>query len=94
MWRLLEAVLVRQLAGTFRVAVEESIDRMQRVGSALVVIHAGAVFAAIGVGFLLLSLFFYLSSETAYALPAFVVGLVGLAPTLVCVFVAGRLFRR
>lgn len=94
MWRLIEALLVRQLTGSFRVAVEESVDRFRRLGSALVIAQAGVIFGAFGIGFILLSLFFYLSSETTYVRPALVAGLTGLIPTLVCLIAAGRLSRR
>lgn len=94
MWRLIEALLVRQLTGSFRVAVDESIEHLRRVGSALVIAQAGVILGTFGLGFLLLSLFFYLSSETAYVRPALIAGLTGLIPTVVCLFVAGRLSRR
>lgn len=94
MWRLIEAVLIRRLTSSFQVAVDQSTERLRRLGVAFAIAQVGVLIGGLGVGFLLLSYFFYLSSNSVHSQSALLVGLMALLPMLGCLLVAGRLSRR
>jgi hypothetical protein len=94
MWRLIEAVIVKRLAGSLRLVLVDSVDRLRRVGVVLVIAHSGATIALMGIFFLFLSLFFQLSGEVSYVQPAYVVGLSAFLLAFGILFIADRLSRR